>query len=229
MFTYTALTRSHHIPLVFEDFIIKYSWSAVGLLVASVPVFFPAWAGDRTRRALPSATLASHERPLAEVPNTTAEAEGSTSLSAGAIKTGSRTQGFITNKRLMISLADAGGRVMYAYKELAELAGYTSRVYELLAVFEDVAEECYVKTVAGEVGTEREFSLDNIRGKIHVGYNGVRMVDVPVVTPGGDVLVRGLSFDIKPGMHLLCTGPNGRRGCVCVDALGSDSPDVLSS
>lgn len=31
-------------------------------------------------------------------------------------KAGNRTQGFITNKRLMLSVADAGGRIMYSYK-----------------------------------------------------------------------------------------------------------------
>lgn len=35
----------------------------------------------------------------------------------------------------MLSLADAGGRIMYSYKELAELAGHTSRVYNMLDVF----------------------------------------------------------------------------------------------
>ncbi|MDN8677471.1 hypothetical protein Q0N25_13875, partial [Staphylococcus aureus] len=34
---------------------------------------------------------------------------------------------------MLLSLGDAGGRLMYSGKELAELSGYTSRVYSLLA------------------------------------------------------------------------------------------------
>jgi ABC-type uncharacterized transport system fused permease/ATPase subunit len=39
----------------------------------------------------------------------------------------------------------------------------------------------------------------------------IELVNVPVVTPNGDMLVDepGLSFKIEPGQHLLITGPNG--------------------
>ena len=69
-----------------EDFVIKYCWSAVGLLIASIPVFMPEYAGGRTKR---------YELEISKL-----EAED---LGADKVKlnrkTGSRTQGFITNKR----------------------------------------------------------------------------------------------------------------------------------
>jgi hypothetical protein len=40
---------------------------------------------------------------------------------------------YISNRRLLMSLADAGGRLMYAYKDLLELAGLTTRLYTLLS------------------------------------------------------------------------------------------------
>ena len=192
---------------MFEDFVIKYSWSAVGLLVAAVPVFFPSWAGSRVR--LQEAALQASE--AAAITAATASVEGTAPGDFVPMKTGSRTQGFITNKRLMISLADAGGRIMYSYKEMAELAGFTSRVYELLAVFQDVADDRFVRTMIGSADEAkiREFSLNDIRGQVELGHQCVKMEQVPVVTPSGDVLVRNLSFDIEPGMHLLITGPNG--------------------
>ena len=64
--------------------------------------------------------------------------------------------------RLMISLADAGGRIMYSYKELSELAGYTSRVYNLIRVLQDLSLDKYLK-----MGPEdSEFSLENIHGQV---------------------------------------------------------------
>lgn len=103
---------------MFEDFVIKYCWSAVGLVIASIPVFVPSLAGGRTKR---------HELEISKL-----EIEESSKANGMAApqldrKTGSRTQGFITNKRyfffnlanvlnirLMINLGDAGGRIMYA-------------------------------------------------------------------------------------------------------------------
>ncbi|KAI3646621.1 hypothetical protein MP228_009549 [Amoeboaphelidium protococcarum] len=174
---------------MFEDFIIKYAWSAVGLLICSVPVFFPSLAGIAVSG---DASNSSH---------------------------GSRTQGFITNKRLMISLADAGGRIMYSYKEMAELAGFTSRVYELMTVLNDLKVQRYQKKALnaslqssqenGTLQDEEKFSIDCIEGTVELGYNGVSLQQVPVVTPSGDLLVKNVNFDIWPGMHLMISGSNG--------------------
>ena len=37
----------------------------------------------------------------------------------------------------------------------------------------------------------------------------IEFADVPIVSPNGDVLVRKLSFTVKPHEHLLIVGPNG--------------------
>ncbi|KAJ3050640.1 hypothetical protein HK097_008379 [Rhizophlyctis rosea] len=176
---------------MFEDFLIKYSWSAAGLLIAAIPVFFPDLAGARAKR---------QEARIA------AEAEGGARKSERV--TGSRTQGFITNKRLMISLADAGGRIMYSYKELNELAGYTYRVYNMLRVLQDLHGNKYVKSENAPQG--EHFSLEAIHGMLQLGYNGIKFDNVPVATPNGDtLLIRDLTFTIGPGDHLMITGPNG--------------------
>jgi ATP-binding cassette subfamily D (ALD) long-chain fatty acid import protein len=73
---------------MFEDFIVKYSWSAVGLIMASIPVFFPDAAGARTKRE--ESALVSDPVGLDGAPPVL------------DVKTGSRTQGFITNKRYSV-------------------------------------------------------------------------------------------------------------------------------
>lgn len=62
--------------------------------------------------------------------------------------------GFVTNRRLLMSSSDAFGRVMYSYKDLAELAGYTLRVSELLDTMEDVKAGKYKKNLVSSAGTE---------------------------------------------------------------------------
>ncbi|CAG8479371.1 3722_t:CDS:10, partial [Ambispora leptoticha] len=177
---------------MFEDFIVKYFWSAVGLLMCALPVFYPEWGGRGGRSELESS-------------------------SASDGKERDRTKAFITNKRIMITLADAGGRMMYSYKELAELAGYTSRVYSLLSVLHSLHANEYASVPRpANLGPEEPFySLKEIRGLINYGFDGIKFENVPIVAPnpgndhGGEELIKGLNVTINPGEHLLITGPNG--------------------
>lgn len=156
-----------------EDFIIKYFWGAMGLILCAVPVFFPV--------TLPAANFASKVTDI-----------------------GSRTEGFVTNRRLLLSSSDAFGRVMYSYKEIAELAGYTARVTELLETFDDIKHGRLQKTL---VSSADPVMLKK-RGKVIESVN-IEFDNVPIVSPNGDVLLKSLTLDVKPGMHLLIVGPNG--------------------
>ncbi|KAI8818747.1 ABC transporter transmembrane region 2-domain-containing protein [Fimicolochytrium jonesii] len=122
----------------------------------------------------------------------------------GSSDVGSRTQGFVTNRRLLLSSADAFGRIMYSYKEISELAGYTARVSELTTVFEDLRAGKFQKTLTSnaDVNTLKH------RGSLVEGEN-IEFTNVPIVSPNGDVLVKALTFHVHPGMHLLIVGPNG--------------------
>ncbi|KAF8649820.1 hypothetical protein AX16_005585 [Volvariella volvacea WC 439] len=67
---------------------------------------------------------------------------------------GGRTEGFVTNRRLLLSSSDAFGRVMYSYKDLSELAGYTARVSLLLDTMNDVQKGKFEKALVSSASTE---------------------------------------------------------------------------
>ncbi|KAH8163109.1 hypothetical protein CIB48_g5132 [Xylaria polymorpha] len=170
---------------ILEDFILKYSWSAYGYLLSSLPVFLPAWGGlGGAMEMLDNAENGGRER--------------------------NRMKDFITNKRLMLSLADAGGRMMYSIKDLAELAGYTSRVYTLISTLHRAHANAYFPRASGN----ELYSLSDVQGTIQRGFDGVRLEHVPIVAPGlwpqgGDELLESLSLIVRRGEHLLISGPNG--------------------
>ncbi|KAI1477129.1 ABC transporter transmembrane region 2-domain-containing protein [Daldinia eschscholtzii] len=170
---------------ILEDFILKYSWSAYGYLLSSLPVFLPAWGGlGGAMEMADSAEKGGRER--------------------------NRMKDFITNKRLMLSLADAGGRMMYSIKDLSELAGYTSRVYTLISTLHRVHANAYFPRPSGN----ELYSLSDVQGTIQKGFDGVRFEHVPIVAPGlwpqgGEELLESLSMIIRRGEHLLISGPNG--------------------
>lgn len=167
-----------------EDFVLKYSWSALGYLAASLPTFLPAWGGLGGLLELdtPSAGHGGRERD--------------------------RMKAFITNKRLMLSLADAGGRMMYSIKDLSVLAGHTSRVYSLVSTLHRVHSHAYFSS------RPELFSLADIQGTLHRGFYGIRLEGVPIVAPrlwphGGDEVVDDVNVLLRPGDHMLISGPNG--------------------
>jgi len=114
-----------------------------------------------------------------------------------------RTKDFVTARGLMISSADAVERIMSSYKEVTELAGYTSRVHDLITVFDDVTKGIYQKTTVSDAK-----EITHKRGQV-IDCDTIKFVQVPIVSPNGDILVDSLSFECDHGMHLLITGPNG--------------------
>ncbi|KAH8100490.1 adrenoleukodystrophy protein [Cristinia sonorae] len=121
---------------------------------------------------------------------------------------GSRTEGFVTNRRLLLSSSDAFGRVLYSYKDLSELAGYTARVSLLLDTMADVRKGKFDKALVSSATTDENAKILRGRGQI-LESDEIHFENVPIVTPNGDVLVKSLSFFVKPGQHLLIVGPNG--------------------
>ncbi|EMR72830.1 hypothetical protein MGN70_000516 [Eutypa lata] len=159
---------------VMEDFVIKYFWGALGLMLCAVPVFFK----------LPGQVVGS------------------------VTNMGDRTETFVTNRRMLLSASDAFGRIMFSYREIMELAGYTSRVASLLDVMKDIQAGHFEKKLVSSSGTEDNAAVLKGRGKV-VESQDIEFIDVPIISPNGDVLVKALSFSLKQGDHLLVVGPNG--------------------
>lgn len=97
---------------------------------------------------------------------------------------------------------------MFSYKEIMELAGYTARVSTLLDVMDEIQAGRFEKKLVSSADTEENAVVLRGRGQVSEGGD-IEFVDVPIVSPNGDVLVRKLSFTVKPGDHLLIVGPNG--------------------
>lgn len=97
---------------------------------------------------------------------------------------------------------------MFSYKEISQLAGHTARVSSLLDVIDDVAAGHFEKKLVSSASTDENAAVLSGRGTI-AESDFIEFVDVPVVSPNGDVLVQKLSFTVYPGDHLLIVGPNG--------------------
>jgi ATP-binding cassette subfamily D (ALD) long-chain fatty acid import protein len=116
--------------------------------------------------------------------------------------------GFVTNRRLLLSSSDAFGRLMYSYKEISELAGYTQRVADLLKVMKDIKSGNYEKNLVSSAETAENAAILHGRGEV-TEDSDIEFWEVPIASPNGDILLKKITFQVRPGKHLLIVGPNG--------------------
>ncbi|XP_043485290.1 ATP-binding cassette sub-family D member [Leptopilina heterotoma] len=182
--------------VMLEQLLMKYVWSGTGLLVIALPILYTS----RTKSS-----------SLMQENNGDGVSE--------------RTGYLTTSKNLLSSGADAAERLMSSYKELVALAGYVARVSEMLDVFRDAALCKYCRNVVtsgqsrmsnGSVSVPVEKVIEFqdgtpvIKGIVRESSDGsISLMDVPIVTPNCEVIVSKINIQIRPGDHLIITGPNG--------------------
>eukprot|EP00331_Platyophrya_macrostoma_P025673 CAMPEP_0176441468 /NCGR_PEP_ID=MMETSP0127-20121128/21214_1 /TAXON_ID=938130 /ORGANISM="Platyophrya macrostoma, Strain WH" /LENGTH=645 /DNA_ID=CAMNT_0017826249 /DNA_START=246 /DNA_END=2183 /DNA_ORIENTATION=- len=134
------------------------------------------------------------------------------------------TRDYIRNSSLLINLAKAIGRLIVSYKEVQNLAGYTTLVCEMKAVIDDLKKGQYQRVLVNQ-GNDRPDSQKPSTVKMNQGElkesDSIIFDEVPIVSPNGDVLVKSMSFEIKKGMNCIVTGPNGCGKSSLFRVLGS--------
>ncbi|KAG0677219.1 hypothetical protein C6P41_000751 [Kluyveromyces marxianus] len=120
---------------------------------------------------------------------------------------------FIMNKRLMLSLADAGTRLMHSIKDISQLTGYTNRIFTLLKVLHRVhdsnfdygvlhdGEEPSAAELNSIIGNGVTKSSPAIRGTVQHDFGGIRFENIDIIVPSskgvnGSLLVKSLTFQI---------------------------------
>ena len=168
---------------IVDSMLVKYGATMVGYTVVGLPVFGP-----------------NREAYLASIANDPSKI----------------TNDYVRNSSLLINLAKAIGRIVVSYKDVQNLAGYTTLIYEMDEVLRDLQQGKFVRTQV--TGATEDGSTSKAVSKVLSMKEGAERVtisenlmfeDVPIISPNGDILIEKMSFEIKPGMHLMIAGPNG--------------------
>lgn len=191
---------------IFDSMLVKYGAVMVGYTVLGLPIFGP-----------------NRERYLKQISKDPSKI----------------TKDYVRNSSLLINLAKAIGRIVVSYKDIQNLAGYTTLIYEMKEVLDDLEQGHYkriqVKNNAlhqqpeeeskqeeddkspGFLERARKRAMDDAQlmdnslknlGEI-VQSEKICFENVPILSPNGDTLIKEMTFEIKPGMNLMITGPNG--------------------
>ncbi|MCJ8745318.1 hypothetical protein PDJAM_G00129070 [Pangasius djambal] len=122
-----------------------------------------------------------------------------------------RLEEYYQSGRMLVSMAQALGRIILAGREMTRLSGFTSRISEIQNVLNDLNSGRYERSSAVSAGgkaSERPQEVENT-GEIIIADNIIRFEHVPLLTPNGDVLIQDLSFEVLSGANVLVCGPNG--------------------
>ena len=167
-----------------EDYILKYTWSGLGYVFASIPIVL---SGNKN--------LNSEQANMKD---------------------------FIVNKRLMLSLADAGSRLMHSIKDISQLTGYTNRIFTLICSLHrvhsinfnfgaipknltsnDENQITYNTTTQNELVKKLRKSTGEevIQGTVQHNFNGLRFENIDVIVPSnkgkeGHKMLKKLSFQL---------------------------------
>uniref|UniRef100_A0A8C1XWZ9 ATP-binding cassette, sub-family D (ALD), member 3b n=1 Tax=Cyprinus carpio TaxID=7962 RepID=A0A8C1XWZ9_CYPCA len=97
---------------------------------------------------------------------------------------------------MLISLAQALGRIVLAGREMTRLSGFTARITEFQEVLKELNSDDSLEKIPG-------------RGQIIIADNIIKFEHIPLATPSGDILIRDLSFEVSSGTNVLVCVPNG--------------------
>ena len=165
-----------------DSLLVKYGAVIIGYAVLGLPVFGP-----------------QKEAYLTKISN----------------KASTITEDYIRNSSLLINLAKAIGRLVISYKEIQSLAGYTTVLFQMQCVLEDLNKGKYQRTLIedskafGVNDSNGNSSIKFQQGNIQISQNYIELIQVPIITPNGDKLVKPMSIKITSGMNVVISGPNG--------------------
>ncbi|XP_056112952.1 ATP-binding cassette sub-family D member 3b isoform X2 [Rhinichthys klamathensis goyatoka] len=123
-----------------------------------------------------------------------------------------RLEDYYQSGRMLISLAQALGRIVLAGREMTRLSGFTARITEIQDVLKELNSGKYERTMITQ--QSKDAAVEKIplipgRGEIIIADNIIKFEHIPLATPNGDILIRDLSFEVSSGTNVLVCGPNG--------------------
>ncbi|TRY53663.1 hypothetical protein DNTS_008663 [Danionella cerebrum] len=133
-----------------------------------------------------------------------------------------RLEDYYQSGRMLMSLAQALGRIVLAGREMTRLSGFTARITEIQEVLKELNSGNYERTMITQrikgldeelYAPEETTPLKPRRGEIIITDNVIKFEHIPLATPNGDILIQDLSFEARfyvlSGTNVLVCGPNG--------------------
>lgn len=108
---------------------------------------------------------------------------------------------------MIVKLAESIGRLALAGRDFAKLSAYTQRVLVLMNSIEKNKDNLFAKSIIEKKTKKTNFGRGLIK-LCDLFEPIISFQEVPLCTPGGDVLIESLTFKINYGENVIITGKN---------------------
>lgn len=116
---------------------------------------------------------------------------------------------------------------MLSYKDVAELSGYTGRVYSLLSSLHALNNESYpINERPESLAPDAPFyDMSRVAGKVYEGINRIEFLGVPVVVPaggaagaqrGGEELIKSLDLVVEVNRAVIVWSESADDELTCI-------------
>lgn len=118
------------------------------------------------------------------------------------------TQIYAKNASLLVSLGKAIAKIVMCGKEISNIKFYTNELYRVLHVLNEIQKGNIDLRYSSGQQSVRSLNAQSSNDHILQGES-VKFDNVTIASPHGEILIKNLKFEIKKGMNLLISGPNG--------------------
>ncbi|XP_015927732.1 ATP-binding cassette sub-family D member 2 [Parasteatoda tepidariorum] len=176
--------------VMFEQFLLKYCWSAAGMIIISLPIMIGSPQTDADDNYSDDG-VSSRTEYMTTAKNILISASDASQRLFSSFKEITELAGYTARVSRMINVFEEVCEGQYELSTNTEISSKLS------------------KKVTEVKGLKFKNGMPEILGQV-VEKNGIiKLESVPIVTPNCDIVVPSLSFLMTPDMHVLITGPNG--------------------
>ncbi|KAG8178586.1 hypothetical protein JTE90_021006 [Oedothorax gibbosus] len=175
--------------VMLEQFLMKYLWSATGMIIISLPIM-TGYTQTDANDSYSDDGVSTRTQYMTTAKNI---------LIAG----GDATERLMSSYKEITELAGYTARVCRMITVFEEV---TDGKYQRTLT---ASSSKSFKKASDLKGLKFKDGMPEIAGEVTEMNGLIKLENVPVITPNCDIIVSSLSFEMTTDMHLLITGPNG--------------------